>query len=87
MVNKIYDVAIIDYGLNNLFSVELACQNANLSSIITSDHEVIMSSNSAVLPGVGAFSHAISNIKEKSLDKTILSFIFELCIRRPSSLS
>tara|TARA_Y100000590_G_C15656696_1_gene990917 strand:+ start:547 stop:1209 length:663 start_codon:yes stop_codon:yes gene_type:complete len=75
MVNKIYDVAIIDYGLNNLFSVELACQNANLSSIITSDHEVIMSSNSAVLPGVGAFSHAISNIKEKSLDKTILSFI------------
>jgi len=75
MVDKVYDVAIIDYDLNNLFSVKLACEKANLSSIITSDHAVIMKANSAVLPGVGAFSHAMSNIKNKSLDKSIISFI------------
>jgi len=74
-VIKNFDVAIIDYGLNNLFSVKLACKKANLSSIVTSDKDLILSARSAILPGVGAFSYAMSNIKEKKLDKVISSFV------------
>lgn len=74
-MTKNFDVAIIDYGLNNLFSVKLACKKANLSTIVTSDKDLISLARSAILPGVGAFSHAMNNIKEKKLDDAIISFI------------
>ena len=68
-------VAIIDYGLCNLFSVEHACKHVGLEPIITSDHEEIMNADAAILPGVGAFGEAISQIREKGLDDLIKKYV------------
>lgn len=69
------NVAIINYGINNLHSVQNACSKLNLNSIITDDYKTIMSSKIAILPGVGAFSEAMKSIKMKKLDKAIYDFI------------
>ncbi len=75
MVKEGSDVAIIDYGINNLYSVELACKKAGLSCIITSDKNQILKAKSAILPGVGAFSVAMNNLRKNSLDRIIYRFI------------
>jgi len=64
-------VAIIDYGLGNLFNVERACAKVGLRSIITSDKDVIRKSNGMILPGVGAFGDAMGSLKRLDL----ISFI------------
>ncbi len=69
------EISIINYGMNNLYSVQNACYSENINSIITDDHDKILNSKIAILPGVGAFQEAIYNIKKKKLDKTILDFI------------
>ena len=69
------EISIINYGMNNLYSVQNACYNEKINSIITDDHDKILNSKIAILPGVGAFKEAIYNIKKKKLDKTILNFI------------
>ena len=69
------DVAIIDYKMSNLFSVQAACQKVGLSSIITSDKNEILDAKIAILPGVGAFGEAMKYLKESSLDKTIHQFV------------
>ena len=69
------DVAIIDYKMSNLYSVQSACNNAGLSSIITSDTDQIQNAKIAILPGVGAFGQAIHHIRELELDKAIYNFI------------
>jgi len=69
------DIAIIDYGLSNLYSVDLACKKAGINSKITSSIEDIQKSKGIILPGVGAFDHAMYNLKEKKLDYAIYNFI------------
>ena len=68
-------VAIIDYGLCNLFSVVNACRYVGLEPVISSDHNEIMSCGGAILPGVGAFGEAMVRIRHKNLDKTIYEFV------------
>ena len=75
MVEKQIDVAIIDYGISNLFSVKRACDLIDLDAQITSSGEIINSAKSAILPGVGAFPYAMEVIKQKKLDITIKDFI------------
>ena len=75
MVINNLDIAIIDYGINNLFSVKRACDIMGLKSQITSDPDVINTAKAAILPGVGAFPYAMKMIKEKKLDHSILKFI------------
>ena len=69
------DVAIIDYKMSNLHSVEAACHKVGLNCIITSDNEEILNSKIAILPGVGAFGKAMQQIKILGLDQTIKEFI------------
>ena len=69
------DVAIIDYKMSNLHSVEAACNKVGLNSMITSKNSEILSSKIAILPGVGAFGEAMNQIKKLGLDKTIKEFI------------
>lgn len=68
-------VAIIDYGMGNLFSVQRACQEVGLGPVITSDKKVILDSAAAILPGVGAFGDAMSNLKKLGLVTPIKKFI------------
>ena len=56
------DVAIIDYRMSNLYSVQAACKEVGISSVITSDSSEILDANIAILPGVGAFGEALSHL-------------------------
>ena len=65
------DVAIIDYKMSNLHSVQAACNKVNLSSVITSDKGQIFDSKIAILPGVGAFNEAMKHLAKTKLDECI----------------
>ena len=69
------DVAIIDYKMSNLFSVQAACQKVGLSSVITSDKNEILDAKVAILPGVGAFGEAMKYLRESKLDEAIHEFV------------
>ena len=69
------DVAIINYGMGNLFSVFCACKSIGLNVQITDDKEVIRNSKIIILPGVGAFGAAMEIIKKKNIDKSIYEHI------------
>ena len=69
------DVAIIDYKMSNLFSVQAACENVGLSSTITYDKNEILDAKVAILPGVGAFGEAMKYLSDLKLDDTIFQFV------------
>lgn len=69
------DVAIIDYGMSNLHSVDAACRYIGLSSIITSNEDDIMAAKTAILPGVGAFGKAMAHLNDTGLDICIKNFV------------
>ncbi len=64
-------IAILDYGMGNLRSVEKALERAGARPTITRDHEQIRASDGAILPGVGAFPKAMRNLRELELDVVI----------------
>jgi len=64
-------VAIIDYGLGNLASVQKALNALNLENIITSNSKRIKESSSIILPGVGSFTQGIKNLRERNLDEIL----------------
>ena len=69
------DVAIIDYKMSNLHSVQAACQKSGLSFVITSDKNEILDSKVAILPGVGAFGEAMKYLGDSRLDDAIYQFV------------
>lgn len=60
-------VAIIDYGLGNLFSVRQALFATGVNAFITDDKQQIQSADAIVVPGVGAFAKAMENLEKKDL--------------------
>lgn len=70
-------VAVIDYGMGNLFSVERACEHAGLNAVITADKSIIMNSEGVILPGVGAFGDAMDSLKRKDLVSPIKDVVKE----------
>ncbi|MBU3130227.1 imidazole glycerol phosphate synthase subunit HisH [Clostridium tagluense] len=64
-------IAIVDYGVGNLKSVQNALKAINIPSIISSDKEEIAKSRSIIVPGVGAFPDAMKNLRDKGLDVVI----------------
>jgi len=68
-------IAIIDYQMSNMFSVDNALKLLGFQTEITSDKSVIMSADGVVLPGVGAFKEAMHQLKKLNLIKPIHDFI------------
>ena len=60
-------VAIIDYGMGNLFSVGQACRAVELEGVVTSDAGEIQSADAVILPGVGAFGTAMGRLRSLGL--------------------
>src|SRR5262245_66571450 len=60
-------VAIVDYGLGNLFSVAQACHAAGLQASITPDRRAIEQADAVILPGVGAFGDAMQKLRRLDL--------------------
>ncbi len=61
-------IAVVDYGMGNLRSVEKAIQRVGGSPVRTSDQEAIRNAQGLVLPGVGAFRKAMQNLHDLELD-------------------
>jgi glutamine amidotransferase len=73
--NKDKKVVILDYGMGNLFSVNQVCQSIGLETIITDDKKIIMEADALILPGVGAFGDAMSNLEKHDLVSPIIDFV------------
>ena len=73
-MNKKVNVAIIDYGMGNLFSIKHACDTVGFSSKITSDKHEIQKNDIVILPGVGAFGDAMQILKNLDLISSIKDF-------------
>ena len=68
-------IAIIDYDVGNIKSVEKACQYLGQNVKVTRDRDEIMSASHVILPGVGAFGDAMSHLKEYQLIQTIYDVV------------
>jgi glutamine amidotransferase len=68
-------LAILDYGMGNLRSVEKAIERVGAEAVITSDHSTARESDGLVLPGVGAFARAMERIEELGLDELIRELV------------
>ncbi|KOF56898.1 MULTISPECIES: imidazole glycerol phosphate synthase subunit HisH [Clostridium] len=66
-------IAIIDYGMGNLRSVQKAFEFIGVKPLITSKIQEIESSDAIILPGVGAFPDAMENLSRLNLDKIIVN--------------
>ena len=65
-------IAVIDYGVGNLFSLTSSLKMIGAKSIVTSDPEEIKKADKIILPGVGAFGDAIKKLRDLSLDEVII---------------
>ena len=65
-------IAIVDYGMGNVRSVERAFKAVGAPATITDDHGLVREAEALVLPGVGAFGMAMTRLRASGLD-TVLS--------------
>ncbi len=66
-------VAIVDYGVGNLFSLMSSFKAIGVSAVVTGDEEEIKKADKIILPGVGAFGDAAQKLRETKLDKVIIN--------------
>jgi imidazole glycerol-phosphate synthase subunit HisH len=64
-------IAILDYGMGNLRSVEKALEHVGVTASITNDAGDVRAADGVILPGVGAFPRAMERIRRLGLDELI----------------
>ena len=64
-------IAIIDYGVGNLFSLSSSLKAVGADTVITGDPDKIKRADKLILPGVGAFGDAMNKLKADGLDRLI----------------
>jgi glutamine amidotransferase len=64
-------IAILDYGMGNLRSVEKALEHVGVTALVTNDASEVRAADGVILPGVGAFPRAMERIRELALDELI----------------
>ena len=65
-------IAIVDYGVGNVRSVERALAHVGASPVLTSDKDELARANGLVLPGVGAFAPALRKLESGNLGRWIV---------------
>ena len=65
-------IAIIDYGVGNLFSLCSSLKSIGVEAVVTSDVEKIKSADKLILPGVGAFEDAAKKLKDSGLREVVI---------------
>ena len=65
-------VAIVDYGVGNLFSLKSSLASIGAEVTVTGDADVIRSADRIILPGVGAFGDAAAKLRESGLDNVVI---------------
>ena len=66
-------IAVVDYGVGNLFSLTFSLTAIGAESIVTGDPEKIKAADKIILPGVGAFEDARKKLRESGLDEVVIS--------------
>lgn len=66
-------IAIIKYNAGNVKSVQYALERLGAISVVTDDEDTIRNADKVIFPGVGHAGSAMENVKEKGLDKLIVS--------------
>ncbi len=64
-------IAIIDYGVGNLFSLTCSFKSIGADICVTSDPDLIAKAERIILPGVGAFEDAARKLRQSGLDRVI----------------
>ena len=64
-------IAIIDYGVGNLFSLRSSLNKIGADTVVTADPAVIAKAEKLILPGVGAFADAVKKLRDSGLDTVI----------------
>lgn len=65
-------IAIVDYGVGNLFSVCSSLKKVGAETVVTSDKKVLERADKILLPGVGAFEDAARKLKETGLGEVVV---------------
>jgi glutamine amidotransferase len=68
-------IAVIDYDMGNLRSVQKALERVGARAVVTRDPDVIAASEGAVLPGVGAFGMCMENLRRYGLVEPVKIFV------------
>lgn len=64
-------IAIVDYGVGNLFSLKSSFAAIGAEAVVTNDEAVLRNADKIILPGVGAFEDAARKLRESGLDVVI----------------
>ncbi len=65
-------VAIVDYGVGNLFSLASSFAAIGMPAVVTSDPDVLRKAERILLPGVGAFGDAAKKLRDSGLDRVVV---------------
>ena len=68
-------IAIIDYGMGNLRSVQKGFEKVGAQAVVTADPQLVLESERVVLPGVGAFRDCMRNLEQAGFVEPILRVI------------
>ena len=64
-------IAILDYGVGNLFSLRSSLAKIGADAVVTADPAVIAQADKLILPGVGAFADAAKKLRDSGLDQVL----------------
>ena len=65
-------LAIVDYGVGNLFSLQCSLKRIGADAVVTSDENIIRAADRIILPGVGAFGDAVRKLRESGLFQVVI---------------
>ena len=66
-------IAIVDYGVGNLFSLKSSFAKIGADAFVTGNPDEIKKADKVILPGVGAFADAMEKLRRTELDKLLVS--------------
>ena len=65
-------IAVIDYGVGNLFSLKSSLSAIGQEAVVTRDQEELDRADHILLPGVGAFGDAVEKLRSTGMDRAVL---------------
>lgn len=79
-------IAVVDYGMGNLYSVCHACRHVGLGAFVTGDPEEVFRAGAVILPGVGAFGDAMATLRSLGMVEALRNYaatgklLFGICL-------
>ncbi len=79
-------IAVVDYGVGNMFSIKSSFAQVGAEAVITSDKQVIQNADRIMLPGVGAYEDAARKLRETGLGEVVVAearkgkFVMGICL-------